>query len=72
VSSLSQSSLPHPSLSLRSAPLSLAGVVRILSRWQSERSTRAALARLDDHLREDIGLDRRIAQPPLPRLFPAF
>jgi len=39
-------------------PLSrlLVGIALMLAAWEDRRRTRAALARLDDHLLQDIGL----------------
>lgn len=75
MSALSSSSLSHSSLPLSRrtpAPLTLAAVLRRLAQWHVERRTRAALGRLDNHLLQDIGLDPRLVETPLPRLFPGF
>jgi len=70
MSSLTQTNL---SLSRRAfAPLPLGAVLRVFTRWQDERRTRAALARLDSHLLQDIGLERRLEETPPPRLYPGF
>ena len=67
-------SLSHPvsSLSRRSAQSPLAVVLGAVARWRDDRRARVALARLDDHLLRDIGLDPRGAEHPLPTQYSAF
>lgn len=67
-------SLSHPvsSLSRRSAQSPLAVVLGAVARWRDDRRARVALARLDDHLLRDIGLDPRGAEKPLPAQYSAF
>ena len=49
------------------------GLVRALGDWMTARNGRVALSRLDDRLRQDVGLPaRRPDLPCLPPLFPGF
>jgi len=49
--------------------LSLTGLFRFVAHWTEVRRSRIALARLDGHLLEDIGLDAAGAQSEARRWF---
>ncbi len=50
-----------------------AGIVQAFGNWLAARNGRVAVSRLDDRLRQDVGLPaRRPDLPCLPPLFPGF